>query len=363
MAIRNLISDNQYAVLTEGLGFWINRTLKEDITHKSYCQNQYTVLDRISDRRKTFLDDQFLKDSGVFFPEQDDWKYFVSMFGGLSDVALVKSLYPTKELVINETNSDCFDILRSLRDYPELFLEVYTKALSLIPKATDSVQKISDFYRVIKKNFAEHYGSRTAAENSALLLFLLHYSDNTSGIQSRPVSEVNVPYRGRKYWSEQLDTIHQWIGILKEAHLWNTQYDQFPIPKAKSFIYAKCPMYFTNKLIHEDMTRWNSHQYNSFRSFIEDVNRSSNHYICASSILNRSLTMLVKESQDWKFTSVDPSINRITNSNKPEMLLTNFSLSGLTRPEALNDIRTYSTNTSYVMEYSQSYKRYMSALI
>ena len=84
-------------------------------------------------------------------------------------------------------------------DYPSLFIETYNKALSIVPKATESLTKVSEFFRGLKMNFREHYGSRNDVQNSALLTFLLHYSQGESLIQNQCIAAPNVPYGGNKF--------------------------------------------------------------------------------------------------------------------------------------------------------------------
>ena len=248
------------------------------------------------------------------------------------------------------------------RDYPSLFIETYIKALSIVPKATDSLMKVSEFYRGLKMNFREHYGSRNYIQNSALLTFLLHYSQGESSIQNQCIAEPNVPYRGNKFWKEKLNTIREWASILKESHIWSAPYKDVPLPKSKSFIYAELPHYNSTKLMSKNNVTWSARDHQFFRKYLEEMSSVSSHYFASVGILNPSFKKMVTEYNDWSLTAVDPSIKQLRSNLKPGMLLTNYNLKGLTLTEN-HQIQTYGVKTSYVMEYTKSYKNIMGALI
>lgn len=363
--IDTLIEERQYHILKQGIGFMMMRSLKEDITHQSpQDRSEYQLFERLTGRRKSFLDDQFLRESGVFFPEKTDWKYYVSLFGGQRDLALVHSLYPQKELVVNETCSDMFDIYRSLRDEPRSFMETYNKVLSLIPKATDSYSKVSSFYQMVKTNFQENYGSRTAVDNSALLLFLLHYSDSTSPVTNRMISENNEPYRGSKYWENKIQLIREWKKLLQHSHLWHTDYQNVVLPEKKCFVYCNTPPYSTQISTKDDNSvEWSHRHLKTFRTYINELAANSNHYICASNLLNTSFRKMINEDCGWMLTSVDPKVKKIRNQLRPEMFISNYNLNGLQPISEAKDVMSFGLNTSYVMEYTKSYDRFLGALI
>ena len=356
--LRPLIEQRQYSILKCGLGFMRRRSLREDMTYRSSSERyQYSLLEKIQQRRRTVIDEKFIAQSGVFFP-QTKWNTFVSLFESNESVRLVHSLFPGKNLVLHESNEAFYLILRALKDHPQTFIEHYSTLVSVLPKAGDTQQKVSHTYKTVKHMFFEHFGQRSMVGNSASLLFLCHFSEE---MNHRGTMNSQERYRGNQFWIDKVETIKEWASMLKKASLHTGDYQQLDI-KEDSFVFASCP-----PITGEETTalEWTGHHQRNFVNYFTSLREQYGDRVSLSSInlLNPTHKKSFGVHSGWSTTVVHPKPVPHKESKNHEVLVTSYDLNGLATPSNQTERIYYGMKVSSLLDFRHSYGRYTTNLI
>lgn len=382
MVIDDLIESRQYWMLKEGIGFFFTKTLQEDVTYiPTDYKRQYKVFTGYAGGKSNLIWNKFIKDGNIFYPPQDDWDTYVSLFGGgLGDVALVHEHFPTKKLIINEYNKEMYDIYKSLRDYPSEVINYYRKLISTMPSPGSQRSKLTTWYKNLKLNYRDYYGNRRDWENSAILLFLLHTSfsylwgNRGNGLFNGSYGKI----RSREFFNDRVEIFKKWNKLLNKATLWNRDYSEVPLPSTRSFIYSDVPYYDTMGYGLD----WKGTETSKFTKFYNDLNKKygmkckdgvckGKYYLAASNNHNPVFKRDFKKTLGWNYTQVDHLHSLGTNTRfddegnnthkeTKEVLVTNYEMGRKGVTESL--LYPHNKN-SYVNSYVKTYNDYISRLI
>ena len=356
VAISPLIEERSYYLLKAGMGFLYSNTLKEDreFMPRKYVSS-YKPFSLYEESPSNPVAKEFIKKGGVYFPEED-WDTYISLVGSsLLDISFVLENFPNKKLVLNHPyDRELYNILTSIRDYPENFIEVYEKLVSSLHSITNN-REANCHYKNIKQYYYECLGHKPVFVSSAILLFLLH----TGGFYT-PFFGVE----GISFYKNRIETLWQWHKVLSSplVSLYSTtDYSSLQLPtKGRNFIVSNCPECYTATR----HTGWNQPQTKVFTQYYTSLKEQTDSFLLATANTNPNWRSQFDKKKGWSFykvidnTPISPLYYEVKKhkNNTNRCVVSNFPLQ-LSTPELTPH------NQRYTTEYLNLYKEYCSSLI
>jgi len=273
VSIQPLLDDRSVYLLREGLGYLYSYTLEQ---HRQYLPSKYSRTYKpfaLYEKNHTdTIAKSFIKNEGVYFP-QDNFDTYVSLLGGsISDISFVLENFQDKRLVLNETENSLYGVLLSIRDYPEETIGCYKKIVSYYLQAKSS-KEACFYYKKIKTAFYESLGSGRLSRSCGVLLFLLH-----TGTHTTPLYGIEA----EEYYQKKVSTLCKWHYVLSspKVSLYHTDdYTSIPLPTVgKNFIVANAPEYTVG-----ESAGWSSEQVRSFCRYYRHLDATTDSYLLVSS--------------------------------------------------------------------------------
>ncbi len=346
VAITPLLEERTFYLVREGIGYLYGTTLKE---HKEYLPRKYVgsykPFSLYEESPSNPVAKEFIKKGGVYFPEEE-WDSYVSLTGSsLLDISFVLENFPNKKLVLNfPYDIEFYQILTSIRDYPEEFINTYQYLINPT-RYTSNNRANNQYYKRVKEFYYEGLGDRPVCVNSSILLFLLH-----TGSSSTPTNII--------------DTLWQWHKVLTSplVSLYSTiDYTSIPLPKeGRNFIVANCPeSYIGNK-----DRGWNPATTKIFTSYFNHLRENTNSFLLATANTNPKFRSQFDKKKGWssyKVISNTPLSSlfyeeKKHRNNTDMCVVSNF-------PLQLPNTELTPCGRKYTTEYLELYSKYCSSLL
>ena len=184
-----------------------------------------------------------------FFPEADKFDTFVDLFAGSCASALwIHDMYPEKNIVINDLNTELITLYQHIRNDWDKFLPHYERYVAEFMEGTPEERKA--LYDSYKPVYAFDYEKYDPVEISALLLVMLKV--NFNGIWKSYIkwnNRYSTPAGTMKYKAGifDVDKLIQFRDFLRKCEVTNVSYADVPIPE-NSWIFADPPYRATEKM-------------------------------------------------------------------------------------------------------------------
>ena len=320
-----LIESQIYNLFQTG-EYWTN-SLAEDVAvlQKAKKINNYKIF---GSRNNDLIYNSFLKSGQVFFPQQDDWKDYVSLTTEGRDILLIKHFFKDKNITWVQPDPEIRNVYSEIKENCNEFVETYRKLISTIPQKETSYSKVNlkTWYRNMKENFTDYSNQRRSVNHSSFLAFMLGTLSCQLKENNNQISSLN----NFAFWNQKVDDIVEWSKKLQDVKLTSRGIHQIPL-RNKSFIFADA------NTIQIDEKKF----YNQCVSLSE-----KGHYLAIICEKNSPIHRFFSKKKTWKMNKIDES----------RFIVTNYNLNGLS-PQPLRE------ETSYTSSYAEAYTKYMRGLI
>ena len=184
-----------------------------------------------------------------FFPASSEFETFVDLFAGGGAVSCwVADMYPEKNLIINDLNTEMMNLYIQMRDNWKEFKEHYLRISEVFLNTPQDRRKA--LYNCYKKRYAWNYEWLSEAEIAANLLVMLKTNFNGiwqgyimyGGRYSTPPGHIN--YKPTLF---DINKVEQFREVLLRATLYNRSFEDVPVPE-NSWVFADPPYRDTKKM-------------------------------------------------------------------------------------------------------------------
>ena len=186
-----------------------------------------------------------------FFPHPDEFDTFVDLFfGGGAVSCWVHNLYPDKNLIINDLNSEMMLLYTQIRDNWDEFRGEYERTVERFLN-TEGEPNRKHLYLQTKWDYCWNEKCLLDVELAASLLVMLKI--NFNGIWISHYKKWNMRYGtppGHMHFKPSvfdMQRVEQFRDMLLRAQIYNRSFEDVPIPP-RSWVYADPPYRDTGKM-------------------------------------------------------------------------------------------------------------------
>jgi len=188
-----------------------------------------------------------------FFPDPSEFDTFVNLFFGAGSVTCwVAEMYPDKNLIINDKNTELVSVYTQMRDNWVEFKGEYLKLAEMFLDTPQDGRK--ELYNNHRDIYCFEYKQMTPAREAAMLLVMMKVNFNGiwktykkfGGRYSTCPGGIN--YKESVFDIQKLELFRD---VLCRATVYNRSFEDVPIPE-RSWVFADPPYRDTNKAMYSD---------------------------------------------------------------------------------------------------------------